>query len=196
MPQSDRRYVEGETFEGWGAPSLDLAGAVVSDCRFQRCDLVEGSLRGSQLSGCVFEGCELAMIDLADAVLHDTRFEDCRLTGVRFGDLRRDPLGVDASFERCELSLTSFQKLDLRRCAFRDCRAAEAEFLECDLRGADLQGTDLERSVFIHNDLRGADLRGARNYAISACENRVSDMRVALPEALGLLAVLGLRLEG
>lgn len=195
VPPQDRRYLEGEVFDAMDAASLDLAGTVVSDCRFRRCDLSEGSLRGTHLSECVFEGCELALIDLSSAMIHDARFEDCRLTGVRFGELRRDPLGLGAAFERCDLTLASFQKLDLQRCLLRECQATEVEFLDCDLRGADLQGSDFERALFLRNDLRGADLRGARNYVISACENRVSDMRVALPEALGLLSAFGLRFE-
>lgn len=196
VPEHDHRSVEGEAFDDLGAADLDLAGAEIRDCRFRRCDLSEGSLRGSRLSECAFEGCELAMVDLADAVLHDVRFEDCRLTGVRFGELRHDPLGISAEFVGCDLRIASFQELDLQHCAIHDCQAVEAEFLACDLRGADMQGSDFARAVFLRNDLRGADLRGARNYVISGCDNRLSDMRVTLPEALGLLSAFNLRWEG
>ncbi len=196
MPAPEPRRLEDEELAGLAPGELELAGAMLSGCRFRDCDLTEASLRGTHLSECVFEGCELAMVDLADALLHWTRFEDCRLTGVRFGAVRRDAVGIGMELERCDLTLASFRELDLRGCAFRGCLAREAEFVDCDLRGVSFEGTDLARATFRGSNLGGADLRAARNYAVSACDNRVRGMRVTLPEAIGLLGALGLEVEG
>ncbi len=194
-PEEDRPRYEGRVFTGHDGEVPDLAGALVSECTFRDCDLSEASLRGAHLTECAFEGCELAMVDLADALLQWTTFSDCRLTGVRFGDVRRDAIGLSITLEGCDLTLASFRDLDLRNCAFRACSARESEFLACDLRGVDLSGTDLEAATFQRVDLRDADLRGARNYVIGACDNRITGMRVDLPEALGLLSALRVRLD-
>lgn len=191
-----RPRFEGSVFTGRSGEAPEFAGALVSDCTFRGCDLSGASLRGAHLTDCVFEGCELAVVDLADALVQWTTFTDCRLTGVRFGDVRRDAIGLSVTLEGCDLTLASFRDLDLRNCGFRACNARECEFFACDLREVDLSGTDLEAASFARVDLRKADLRGARNYVIDVCDNRVAGMRVDLPEALGLLAALRVRLEG
>lgn len=79
--------------------------------------------------------------------------------------------------------------------SFEDCRFAEAEFARCELKGVSFALSDLTRCSFSRNDLAGADLRGARGYAISPLDNNLRGMRVSLPEALGLLAAVGVVVE-
>jgi len=59
----------------------------------------------------------------------------------------------------------------------------------------DFAGADLTRCAFQRDDLSGADLRGARGYVISPLDNDLGGMRVALPEAMGLIAALGVVVE-
>src|SRR5690606_27577565 len=160
MPDGALRYHE--RFEGAAAAELALARAELEACNFVACDLTEASLQGARLTACRFERCELALADLADASLRDVTFERCRLTGVDFGRLERDPLGLEARFEGCDLSFALFRGLDLRAFAFEGCLLPEAEFTRCDLRGVSFAGSDLARCGFADCDLRDADLRAAR----------------------------------
>lgn len=193
MPDGALRY--DERFEGAAAAELALARAELEACNSVACDLTEASPQGARLTACRFERCELALADLADASLRDVTFERCRLTGVDFGRLERDPLGLEARFEGCDLSFALFRGLDLRAFAFEGCLLPEAEFTRCDLRGVSFAGSDLARCGFADCDLRDADLRAARGYLVSPFTNRVRGMRVTLPEAVGLLAVLEVVVE-
>ena len=192
----DVRYAD-QRFEGLGAaPGPDarlpqLADAVLVGCTFVDCELNEASFRGSHLSDCDFVRCDLSMLDLTDTVLQDVRFDGCRLTGNHFDTLKLGAMGVMAAFDGCDLSYCSFRSMDLSACSFTNCVTADAEFVRCDLSGVSFDDTDLSRCVFQANDLSGADLRSARNYLISPHSNQVKGMRVALPEALSLLAELG-----
>ncbi len=197
MPQArDDSVHEEREFDGLERDALAFAGASFVACTFRDCDLSEVSMRGTHLSECVFEGCELGMVDLTDATLHWATFERCRMTGVDLGSVRRDAVGIQIAFAGCDLTLASFRDLDLRGCSVRDCVARDADFEGCDLREVALTGTDFAGATFRRNDLRGADLRRARNYLIGATANDVRDLQVELPEAIGLLAALQVRVVG
>lgn len=192
---ADPSRLEGETFEGLKADELRLAGAIVSDCTFVRCDLTEASLVGAHLANCTFKGCELGLIDLQGAALSQVTFDTCRLTGVRFEEVSQLPLVPEVRFSDCDLSFCSFRDLDLTLFAFLGCRLWEAELVGCDLSGVDFAGSDMARCTIARNDLKGADLRRARNYFFSPAANNVRELKVALPEAASLLAALGVSVE-
>lgn len=185
----------GEVFETLGAGDVALADHIVIDCQFVNCDLTEASFNGSQLVDCRFENCELAMADLTDAVLQTVEFDTCRLTGVNFGAVRRLPIVPEAKLKDCDLSFTSFREMDLTTWSFEGCRFNEAEVVRCGLKGVSFANADLTRCTFQRNDLAEADLRGARGYVISPLDNNLRGMRVSLPEALGLLAAVGVEVE-
>ncbi|MCC6310547.1 MAG: pentapeptide repeat-containing protein [Trueperaceae bacterium] len=193
-PKEPLRYAD-QRFVGLSQAELPLAGAIVIGCEFASCDLTEVSLKGANLSDCRFVGCELALCDLADAVFQSLEFSTCRLTGAHFETLSQLPIVPSARFDECDLSYTSFQRMDLREFAFTSCRFLEAEFVGCDLRAVDFSGSDLARCVLTRNDLRATDLRTARNYVFSLQANEVRGLRVRLPEAAALLAAAGVELD-
>ena len=188
------RYTD-ERFVGLAPSDRDFSGAILLGCEFVDCDLTEASFKTAQLAECRFEGCELPLVDLTDAVLQSVAFDTCRLTGVRFGSLRRYPILPEAKLKDCDLSFASFRQLDLTAWSFDGCRLAEAEFVRCELKGVSFAGADLTRCTFQRCDLTGADLRGARGYVLSPLDNALRGMRVSLPEALGLLAAVGVEVE-
>lgn len=187
--------IEDEEFTGFAIDDLKLAGQSFSNCIFRSCTFTEASLQDTLLTECRFEQCEMALINLKDALFHTVVFDTCRLTGVQFGVLQDDAVGITAEFHTCDLSYASFRKLDLRSCAFRSCNAREAEFYRCDLSKVDFQGTDFAGATFQDNNLIEADFRGSHNYVISAHQNRLRGLRVELPEALGLLVGIEVRLH-
>lgn len=172
-----------------------LAGAEFEECTFVGCDLTEASLRGARFYDCQFQRSELALASLADVTLRDVAFKNCRLTGVDFTQLTRDPLGIRVTFTECDLGMALFRRLDLTGFTFDGCRLDGAEFERCKLTSVDFSGSDLEKCRFEGCDLREADLRGARNYIISPSSNQIAGMRVSLPEAIGLLAAIGVVVE-
>lgn len=184
-----------ERFDGLQTGDRQFAGAILLGCTFVECDLTEESFKGTQLADCRFESCELAMVDLTDAVLQSIEIETCRLTGVNFAAVSRLPIVPEAKMTGCDLSFTSFRELDLREWSFEGCRFNESEFVRCELKGVSFAGADLTRCTFQRNDLAEADLRGARGYVISPLNNNLRGMRVSLPEALGLLSAVGVKVE-
>lgn len=130
------------------------------------------------------------MVNFTDAVLQDVTFEGSRLTGVNFSVVQLGALGIQVTFQDADLSFCSFRNMDLTACRFKGSVAREADFQRCDLEKVVFEACDLDRCVFNGNNLKFADLRSARNYSISAFDNRIRGMRVALPEAINLLAAL------
>lgn len=192
---SDPNSYEDREFSGTKAEQLETADLSFSGCDFRNCDFSDASFRGSHFTECTFQNCDLSAVDLTNALLHTVTFEGSRLSGAAFGVLRRDTVGPTVTFKGCDLYLASFRGLDLRGCAFLSSVAREAEFVDCDLRGVDLSGSDFSAARFQSSDLRDADLRGARNYLLSPYENNVRGAQVELPEALGLLLGLRVRLH-
>ncbi|MFA5552427.1 MAG: pentapeptide repeat-containing protein [Trueperaceae bacterium] len=203
-PADDRRYYD-ERFESLTATELQtdaadtaelsLAGSEFENCTFVSCNLTEAVLRGARFQDCRFERCELPMVDLTQVALRNVTFDSCRLTGVDFTPLARDPLGVEASFSSCDLRFALFRRLDLTGFDFEGCLLNRAAFEKCDLSGVPFDSSDLQGCLIEECDLTNADLRGARNYLISPLSNKIAGMRVALPEALGLLAALDVVVE-
>ena len=68
------------------------------------------------------------------------------------------------------------------------------DFSGASLREADFSGSDLSGARFSRTDLRRARLERARHYGIDTGDNVVTGMRVALPEAVSLLASTGVEL--
>ena len=189
-PVIDDLVASGQLPEG-----VRLEGADVGGSRFVGLELTESSLRGARLSDCRFERCEMTLIDVTDATMHDVVFESCRLQAVDFGAVARDPIGLSVRFQGCDLSLASFRGLDLRQAAFEGGRAHEAVFVDTDLREVVLHALDLTGAEIRGCDLRGADLRGSSGFVLSPCDNRVRGMRIDLPDAVGLLAAVGVSWE-
>jgi len=183
------RYTD-EHFTNLGDGALITAGATFLGCHFEDCDLTEADFTSAHLAECTFERCELALVGLTDAVLQDVSFEASRLTGVNFSVLQLGAMGIQAHFKDCDLSFCSFRKMDLTDCSFKGCIARETDFQRCELEKVSFDDCDLDRCVFMGNNLKFADLRTARNYVISAYDNRIRGIRVALPEAISLLAAI------
>lgn len=197
IPPADESTSEftGERFSNLVRGELKANGATFLECTFTDSDLMETDFRGTHLAECRFEGCELALADFTDAVFRDVVFDNCRLTGVNFSLLQQGALGVHAEFLGCDLSFASFRGMDLTGCGFSDSVFHEAEFQRCNLSGIVFAGCDFLRCSFSGNNFKGTDLREARNYVISPEGNQVRGLKASLPEAVSLLAALGIELD-
>lgn len=161
-----------------------VIGREFEDCRFERCRFVESGFEGCTLVDCTFEGCELSGMQLTGSTVVGTRFVQCKLMGVDW--TRAASLGA-LQFERCNLSYSLFNSLNLKKLRMARCVCKECDFEGADLTNADFEGTDLEKSVFARTNLTNAGFRGARNYSIDLRNNTVKRTKFSLPEAVSLL---------
>jgi uncharacterized protein YjbI with pentapeptide repeats len=186
--ESGAKRFEERTFTGEDLEGLVLTEAVFTDCRFSRCRLA---------GACVFAGCDLGLLRVTDSRFTGVRLAECKAIGIDW-TVAEWPLawsGEPLAFQDCDLGQCAFLGLSLPGLEVIDCLAREADFREARLRGAKFGGTDLDGALFTGADLSEADFRGARNYRIRPLDCTVEGARFALPEALRLLAELGVELE-
>jgi uncharacterized protein YjbI with pentapeptide repeats len=117
---------------------------------------------------------------------------DCKVLGVDFTECA--DFGLDG-FNGCQLDHSSFIGQTLPKLRIVDCSAHGLHCEDARLPEADLRGSDFQDARFARADLRKADLRRARNYVIDPRVTRMDGVRCSLPEAVGLLRGLDLKLE-
>lgn len=181
------------------AEDARLTGPVAIDAptSFERCVFAGANLQSADLTGCRFvecrfEGSNLSVARVPGCVLQDVTFRDSKLVGIDWTVAARFSV---VAFERCVLDHCAFVKMDLRKCVLRGSRLRDAVFADTDLSEADLRDTDLAGARFTGTKLVKADLRGARNYVIHPVLNQVTGLRASMPDAVGLVAGLGVEIE-
>jgi uncharacterized protein YjbI with pentapeptide repeats len=98
-------------------------------------------------------------------------------------------------FEDCALDYSDFSRFRLKNSVLKACSIREANFERADLSGADCRDSDFTGSTFSDTNLEKADFRGARGYGIDARRNRLKGAKFSLPDALGLLVALEIKVE-
>jgi uncharacterized protein YjbI with pentapeptide repeats len=132
------------------ADSVEFAG-----CRFVRTRLTGLTLRRARFVDCVFDACELSGLTIEEARLNRVEFRDSRLLGLQAPDARgTDVAFVDCRIDAANFRMTTWERLELERCALVD-----ADFLSAKLPNARLHACDLTRAQLAKADLRGASLR-------------------------------------
>lgn len=190
----------GESFSDLRLQGDTFSSGVVEDCLFTRCRFQEVTLENFQVTGCQFVDCTFAGLHYKNMSCLNNAFQHCALSGVEWSALQ-DPRKRDLgflpfeSFSQCVLHHNVFYSLDLQKFDFHGCDLTGSSFDECDLRQADFSGCILQGTIFSHNDLRSADFRRASGYSLSLETNQGRGARFSLPEAVGLLAALGIVLE-
>ena len=181
---------------------LDLAEAVLTgrsfeDCTFSNCKLNNANLQHCRFLRCRFENCDLSLSDISFSSFCQSSFFDCRLLGLNWAAASWENcrFGKPLFFKGCLLNHSTFIGLELAGLNLTDCQAHDVDFRQAKLSKANFSGSDLAEAIFHETDLSQADLRSARNYRINPGENNISKARFALPEALGLLYSLDIRLD-
>ena len=126
----------------------------------------------------------LARLDMAGADLRDLRF-----VGPEDGP-RWNLIG--ASFRRCRLDRTVFERVDLETADFSGATLHRTEFFEARAPGFDVTGAELSGTLFRRTDLRGVDLDRGRPYRtqILACSG-ISEDGEPFTRVLGFEGDLG-----
>lgn len=190
----------GEIFSEIELSNREFQGVIFEDCRFENCKLQELSFIGCRFIGCFFQHCLLAGLKFREIQAFGNRFEECSLAGINWAELldtRKREMGF-LPFDvllRCEARHCVFYGLDLRKQDFSQCDFSGSYFEECNLSETSFRQARLRGTSFSHNNLRSADFRGAEEYLFSLENNQVQKARFSLPEAVNLLAALGIILE-
>jgi fluoroquinolone resistance protein len=155
------------------------------NCSFLNCVFSNSDLTDIHFVDCVFRDCDFSLAKLYNTLLNDINFFNCKLLGLRF-DICNDS-GLSFNFENCNLKLSSFYKLKLKKTFFKNCNLQEVDFSEADLTGAVFKNCDLQRAGFQNTNLEKADLSSSYNYSIDPEKNKLKKARFSSPGILGLL---------
>lgn len=177
-----------QTFEGLDAKGAALAGKHFEGCTFLDCHLAEADFQHARLLHCTFKRCDLSNAKFKGATLRELVCEDSKLLGL---DFSRATAASHLHLVNCVLSYANFAQHDLRKAKLDGSIFREADFGGANLSQASCVGADFSGARFASTNLSKADLRQARGYAIDPASCNVKGMRASMPEALSILAVLG-----
>ncbi len=194
------RYIDsGKEYQKIKFQSIDLHQDNIKesefiDCVFESCDFSEGSLKTSIFENCKFVKTSFATSKFIDTRISDCKFNSCKLTGIDWSTLNKI-IGLELDFNSCDLSYSSFFKMDLSNSKFIDCRIYEADFTECIMKNVLFKGSELMRTSFYNTDLQEADFREAVNYLFDPGKNNCKNAKFSYIEALNLLKFFGIIVE-
>jgi len=178
-------YTTDHTFAQTDFTTTALPKGEYENCIFKECNLAETDLSDMKFVDCEFYNCNLSGAKLTRSVIRDVVFKDCKLLGLHFNNCNE--FLFTASFENCQLNLSIFYKLKLKKTCFKNCLLREADFSETDLTQAVFENCDLALAVFENTVLEGADLRTAYNYSIDPEKNRIKKAKFSSSGIAGLL---------
>ncbi|HAS88705.1 MAG TPA: hypothetical protein DCS48_05295 [Desulfovibrio sp.] len=186
-----------KSYENIQFQSLDLADQTLAEVCFYRCTFKVSSFQYTELVDCEFQecafmGCNLSLAVFANSKVIDTEFRDSKLLGINWGNL--GPVIV-ARFTNCLMDRCAFCCQNLLKVKFSSCSFREAAFSDCKLARVKFDDCDFAGCQFHRTDLSYADFTLSRNYFMNAETNKLKKAKFSLPEAVSLLANLGIELK-
>ncbi len=181
-----KTYFEEMHFEGQDFTVKPLPVGEYENCRFTNCDFSNIILSGLDFSECTFENCNLAGATFSNTAFKDAQFKDCKLLGLHWENCNQFIFNV--GFDNCNLHLSSFYKMKLKKTLFANCNMHEVDFAESDLTSAVFDNCDLAGAVFDATILEKTDFRTAYNYTINPDINRIKKTRFSKEGIIGLLS--------
>ena len=155
-------------------------------CEFINCNFAKANLSSFRFVDCTFTNADLSNAKLAKTTLNDIKFTGCKLLGLLFYEC--DDFLFTVSFNRCNLSFSSFYGRTLKKTVFQDCVLHEVDFTDANLSASSFAGSDLHKALFQNTLLEKADFRTAINYVLDPEANKVKKARFSSAGLSGLLA--------
>ena len=118
-------------------------------------------------------------------LLREVEFRECKLLGLSFSNC--DQFLFSIKVENCNVDLSSFFKLKLKKTTFKNSSMHEVDFTEADLTQAIFDNCDLTDAIFINSNLEKADLSSGYNYSIDPEINKMKKAKFTWPGVVGLL---------
>lgn len=164
-----------------------------TSCRFIGARLMQADAAGRTFEDCLFEDCDLSMLDVKGASFKTTRFLRCKLQGISFFEASH--FLFSPVFTECQMDMTSFAGMTLKKMIFKQCSLREAVFSNANLTGADFTNCDLTRTAFLRTKLDKADLSAAHGFVIDPDANSLYQTRFSLYGLPGLLEKYNIRVS-
>ena len=186
-------YTENEEFSNLSFTTDKLPRGEYEACTFTHCDFSTSDVSAVTFMDCVFKECNLSLANISNTAFKNVQFLNCKLVGLHFQNC--NPFLLEMHFDGCQLNLSSFYKLVLKKTRFKNCTMQEVDFAEADLTCASLAECDLAGAIFDRTILEKADFRTAFNYSIDPEKNRLKKARFSLEGVVGLLHKYGIDIE-
>ncbi len=155
------------------------------NCRFVNCNFLNADFSTVHFTECEFVGCNLSMAKLSQTSLCSIQFKDCKMLGLHFDHGNEFLFAV--AFDNCQLNLSSFFGLKLKKTIFKNTTLHEVDFSNSDLTQATFDQCDLMNAIFDNTLLEKVDFRTAYNYTIHPEKNRLKKAKFAVSGLSGLL---------
>lgn len=181
----NRPYTEDKVFDRIPFTEKPLPLGDYDYCRFENCDFTRTDLSGIHFTECSFTGCNLSMVKLHKSSFNGAQFKECKLLGLHFEDC--DSVLFSVNFDHCQLDLSSFFQLKMKKTLFRNCSLKEVDFTETDLTASVFDHCDLIRAIFLQTVLDKADLRTSVHFSIDPSRNKVKKTKVSAAGLAGFL---------
>ena len=182
-----------QEFQGATFSQREIARGNYENCIFAGCILPKSDLSGSRFVDCEFRNCDLSLSKVNHTAFRNIRFRGSKLVGLHFENC--NPLGFSASFEGCQLNLSSFFRLNLKQTVFKECDLREVDFTESNLTEVLFGNCDLSGAIFSRTILERTDFRTAVNYSLDPELNRIKKARFSLMGVPGLLDKYNIEIE-
>ncbi len=160
------------------------------NCTFVNCNFERADVGNTTFLECTFKDCNMANAIVANASFKEVTFMGCKLIGINFSTC--NPFMLEYAFQSCDLSLSSFEEMDLKNQLFYHCMLKESDFTSAQLPGASFIGCDLNRAVFHKTNLERANFTTADNVVIDPETNHLKGAQFSSNNVLGLLTKYGI----
>lgn len=189
----ERVYIEEKSFARIDFTGIPLPKGDYEHCVYTNCNFSGTDLSGISFSECEFTGCNLSMARLNKTAFKDITFKACKLLGLHFEEC--DDFLISFAFEDCNLNLSSFYKLKIKKTLFRNSSLHEIDLTETNLNNSVFDNCDLAKARFDHTILEGVDLRTSYNYSIDPEINSIKKAKFSMAGIIGLLDKYDIKIE-
>lgn len=163
------------------------------NCTFINCNFSNSSLANILFFECTFESCNLSLCNLNNTSFRDIVFENCKLLGLHFQ--HGNSFCFSIKLANCNLTHSSFYKLQLKKTIFNQCQLHEVDFSESDLTSAVFEQCDLLGAIFERTNLEKCDFRTSIHFNISPDRNKLKKAKFSHLTIAGLLNEYGIIIE-
>jgi len=188
---------EYERFTGLSITEQTIENCHFTDCEFIDCSFENCEVRRCSFSECIFKGCRINAIKPLHCHIRSSDFAECRLIGVNWNQWIT-PNQFSAPFStitNCRMKYNNFMEMNLIKTDFSGCTITESLFGECRLAESSFNSCELSGTEFFKCDISKADFRNSVGYKIDIATNKMKGARFSFPEAINLLAGLGISIE-
>ncbi|MBO5270185.1 MAG: pentapeptide repeat-containing protein [Clostridia bacterium] len=195
--RNEVKRLEGETVR-----DVRFVGDLFENMTFVDCEFADSAFLSVELRHCTFQNCRFVRCRIEtpkvyETVLQNAEIDGCALSGIQFYEFatRTRYIAPFSAIRNTVIRYSAFSEMKFQRLDFSGNEIIESMFAECGLSSANFRETRLDRTEFFRCDLTGADFRDAVGYKVDVLTCKVRGARFALPEAIGLLGGLGIKLE-